>query len=101
MTTIAQLATEFAKGNGRKLSHPSVELRYPLGDAVEYRLHGNVIARLYTDTGRVDGDWCGWYTPTTANHLNHILKAFKIDRRVSYAQARDAGVGVFHIRHAA
>lgn len=95
MSTVTQMAQEFVKFDGRKPAHKSVELRYPLGDANEYVLHGNVIARQYEKGGRIDFDWCGWYTPTTANHMNEILKAAGIDKRVSYAEHRDNGVEVF------
>lgn len=95
--TTNQMAAEFVKHDGRKLPHRSVELRYPLGDAVEYRLHGNVICRQYEKGGDLHFDWCDRYTPTTAKHMNAILKAAGRAKRVSYAQHRDAGVDVFTI----
>jgi hypothetical protein len=97
MATVTQMAQEFVKFDGRKIAHSSVELRYPLGDGNEYRLHGNVICRQYEKNGPLHFDWCDWYTPTTANHMNEILKAAGKDKRVSYAQARDAGVEVFTV----
>ena len=91
------MALEFIKGNGRKLAHSSVELRYPLGAPNEYRLHGNVIASFYPDEGKrtVTFDWCGWYTPTTAAHMNEILRAMGSTIRVSYSQARNSGATTF------
>ena len=81
-----QLAIEFVVNQQRKPAHASVELRYPLGSGNEYRLHGNVIA-VRTSQG-ILFDWCGWYTGTTARHMNAILKAAGIGTRVSYSQAR-------------
>lgn len=93
--TVDQLAAEFVKFDGRKLPHASVELRYPLGDANEYVLHGNVICRQASKNGPLQFDWCGWYTPTTARHMNAILKAVGVKHRVSYSQARRDGIAVF------
>lgn len=92
--TVKQMAAEFVKGNGRKLAHRSVELCYPLGSPNEYRLHGNVIARL-GEGDNIELDWCGWYGPTTANHMNAILAAQGIPNRVGYAAARKANQGRF------
>ena len=89
------MALEFVKGNDRKLAHPSVELRYPLGAPNEYRLHGNVIASFNPGERTITFDWCGWYTPTTAAHMNEILRAVNSGMRVSYAQARDSGAVSF------
>lgn len=87
--TVDTMAREFVSGN-RKLSHPSVEIRYPLGSGTEYLLHGNRICRKGDAGNALHFDWCGWYTPTTANHINAILKAAGREIRVSYAQARKA-----------
>jgi hypothetical protein len=93
MATIDQVAKAFAEGNAAKGPNASTDGR-------EYRLHGNLIA-LKGDDGNVLGNttfyWCGWYGPTTANHLNKIIKALGGNKRVSYAQARDHGVGSFFI----
>ena len=96
--TVDQLAAEFIKHNGRKPAHRSVEIRYPMGDAVEYRLHDNIICRQYEQGGELFFDWCGWYTPTTARHMNAILKAAGHAKRVSYAAHRDEGVEAFTSR---
>ena len=93
MSTVAQMAQEFSKGNGKKLSHRSVVLRYPLGAPNEYLLHNNIIAQFDPNNRSLSLHWCGWYSPTTANHMNAILRAFGIAQSVSYAQARDSGTG--------
>jgi hypothetical protein len=38
-------------------------------------------------------DWGGFYTKTTASHMNAVLKAYGSSRRVSYAKARDNNEG--------
>lgn len=95
--TVATMAREFVKMNGRKLSHRSVELRYPMGGPVEYRLYGNVIATITHRGAPITFNWCGWYGPTTANHINNILRAAGKACRVSYAQARKDGQSIFTI----
>jgi len=82
MTTIAKVATAFAKGNDAKC-HNAVT------DGVMYRLHNTVIAVKVA--GGVMINWGRWYTPTTANHVNHVLSALGIHKRVSYAASRDNG----------
>jgi hypothetical protein len=65
-------------------------------DGTEYRLHGHVIARK--DGGNIVFNWCGWYTPTTASHMNAILKELPgCIIRVSYAKARDTGETTFTV----
>lgn len=95
--SIQQMAQAFV-GWGKKLKHPTVELVFPLGAPNEYRLHGNVIARQDSQHGVITFDWCGWYTPTTANHINEILKAAGCPRRVSYTQAKRQGIKTFSSR---
>lgn len=56
-------------------------------DGQTYKLHGHPIAEWAN--GSVIINWCGWYTSTTARHLNAILKALGRTQRVSYAQARE------------
>ncbi len=80
---IDQVAKAFINGNSAACHNSNT-------DGTEYKLHGHIIAKK-TDTGFVL-NWCGWYTRTTANHMNKILKAAGKDVRVSYAQARDYGV---------
>lgn len=60
-------------------------------DGKAYWLHGNKIAEKL-DFHRLRISWCGYYTVTTASHINEILKAFEINQRVSYAKARDNAV---------
>ena len=69
-------------------------------DGRGYRLHGSLIAyRKVTEDGKVVVvfQWCGWYSHTTANHMNHILDAIGADKHVSYASARDNGVTKFEV----
>jgi hypothetical protein len=56
-------------------------------NGTEYVLHSTIIA-YYNNKGNLVTNWGGYYTRTTASHLNAILKAFGSSRRVSYAQAR-------------
>lgn len=64
-------------------------------DGTMYCLHGHMIAKK-TEQGFIL-NWCGWYTRTTANHMNKILKAAGKNVRVSYAEARDYGVIAEHV----
>ncbi|MGL4649734.1 MAG: hypothetical protein ACRC1H_10030 [Caldilineaceae bacterium] len=82
MSTIQQAAQAFA--NAKPASCHNAKT-----DGTAYWLHGHAIAERQDNALVID--WCGWYTPTTANHMNNVLKALGIDRRVSYAQARNAG----------
>lgn len=83
MTTIAQLANAFAAGKSAKCHNAST-------DGSGYKLHNTIIAVKH-ENGGVTLNWGGWYTPTTANHMNTVLKAMGINKRVGYASARDAG----------
>lgn len=66
-------------------------------DGTAYRLHGHAIAQ-WAGPRTLRLDWCGWHTPTTANHLNEILSACGYQgRRVGYASARDEGQGAFTV----
>ena len=56
--------------------------------ATTYLLHGHAIATRDA-TGAIHFDWCGWFTPTTAAHMNAVLRALGEPFRVSYAKARD------------
>lgn len=58
-----------------------------------YTLHQSPIAVHEKDS--VVFFWHGYYTPTTASHMNAILKALGVSFRVSYAQARDTGATTF------
>lgn len=56
-------------------------------DGNTYQLFGNTIA--YRVGGSVIIDWCGYYTTSTARHLNNLAQALDADMRFSFAQARD------------
>jgi len=58
-----------------------------------YTLHQSPIA--VHAQGAVVFYWHGFYTPTTASHMNAILKALGASFRVSFAQARDSGATTF------
>ena len=58
-----------------------------------YTLHKSPIA--VHEGNAVVFFWHGYYTPTTASHMNAILKALGASFRVSYAQARDTGATTF------
>lgn len=60
-----------------------------------YQLHGHTIARW--EDSFITLRWCGYYTPTTASHMNEILKAFRAPTRVSYARARDMGLDGYNV----
>jgi hypothetical protein len=81
MTTRQQTADAFATGR-------AAHCRNATATATTYRLHGHAIATRDA-TGAVHFDWCGWFTPTTAAHMNAVLRALGEPFRVSYAQARD------------
>jgi len=67
-----------------------------------YQLHGHTIAR-WEDSFEHEGEklitlrWCGYYTQTTASHMNEILKALRAPTRVSYARARDTGLEGYNV----
>ena len=81
MTTITQVAQAFVDGRSAKCHNART-------DGTQYVLYHTTIARKHPN-GAVEFDWGGWYTTTTANHMNHILRAMNARRQVSYAQARD------------
>ena len=68
-------------------------------DGYSYWLHGNNICTKYGKDGRIVlvFDWCGYYTNTTRNHMNIILRTALSNVRVSAAQARDKGVERFEV----
>lgn len=57
-------------------------------DGSTYVLHTSPIA-TWVDN-QVQFYWHGYYTPTTASHMNDILRALGAGFRVSYAAARDS-----------
>ena len=58
-------------------------------DGTTYRLHNTDIARKIP--GGVELNWGGWYKPTTASHMNEVLRAVGANTRVDFAMARDLG----------
>jgi hypothetical protein len=95
-----ELAAAFAKGEEGRGHNATVQHRRHEGLLyVEYRLHGHCIAHYIKGNREFAlGYWCGYYTRTTANHLNTIRDALKVDgRRVSYAKARDASSNTFSL----
>jgi hypothetical protein len=82
--TIDQVAEAFISGQRAK-SHNSET------DGKTYWLHGNDIAQKGV-LGSVIINWCGWYTPTTANHLNSIAKAYGVSHRFSRKLAQDSDI---------
>lgn len=83
MTTIAGTAAAFAAGKSAKCHNATT-------DGVRYLLHGHPIAEWIRLAGRdyLKLDWRGYYTATTANHMNKILTACGIGNRVSRKRAR-------------
>lgn len=86
MTTRQQVADAFAAGKPAKCHNAKTCGQH-------YLLHGNEIATRMPD-GSVHFSWCGWYTPTTAAHMNSILRALG-SGRVSYAKHRDERISQF------
>ena len=83
MATVEQVAAAFAAGGNTKCGNASTD-----GSTGTYTLHKTVIARKQAGGG-LALNWGGFYTPTTASHMNAVLKAMGYKDRVSYAQARD------------
>lgn len=88
MTTVKQVAEAFAAGKSAKCHNAET-------DGHSYWLHGNRIA--IKSTNGVVFNWCNWYGPATANHLNKITAALGSNTRVSYAKARDNNVTEFQL----
>lgn len=76
----AELAKAFVAG-GSGSCHNAVT------DGSRYLLHGHAIA--VKEGKGVVFFWHGYYTTTTASHMNEILRALGAPFRVSYANARD------------
>jgi len=64
-------------------------------DGARYTLHKSDIARK--EDGKIVFDWCGFYTATTASHMNAILRELPGSPRVSYAAAREGLHGTFEV----
>ena len=87
--TVQSVADAFAQGRLEKCHNA-------ISTGSTYLLHGDCIAKKLP-CGRVELDWCGYYTSTTSRHLNAILKAYVQPFRVSYAKARATQQGSFTI----
>jgi hypothetical protein len=85
MSTIEQTAQAFVNGKSARCHNAHT-------DGQRYTLHRTVIV-YRNEQGQLVTDWGGFYTRTTASHMNAVLKAFGSARRVSYAKARDSNEG--------
>jgi hypothetical protein len=90
MPSIAQTAQAFAEQR-------SARCHNAVATDNTYLLHGHPIAQWQPD-GTLLLDWCGWYTRTTAAHMNAVLEACGFTFRVSYADARGRGVSTLQLR---
>lgn len=81
MSTIEQTAQAFVNGKSAHCHNAHT-------DGQRYTLHRTVIV-YRNEQGQLVTDWGGFYTRTTASHMNAVLKAYGSSRRVSYAKARD------------
>jgi len=86
--TIQQTANSFVTGRAAKCHNAST-------NGAEYVLHRSPIVRRVGSSYIFD--WHGYYTKTTAAHMNAVLKALGVNMRVSYSQARDAGTETFSV----
>ena len=89
MTTVKQVAEAFASGKKAKCHNAKT-------DGQSYWLHGNHIA-YRAPTGEIIANWCGWYTVTTANHLNKIATAIGSPFTINRANARLHNVDSFKL----
>jgi hypothetical protein len=85
MSTIEQTAQAFVNGKSAYCHNAHT-------DGQRYTLHRTVIV-YRNEQGQLVTDWGGFYTKTTASHINAVLKAYGSARRVSYAKARDSNEG--------
>ncbi len=67
MTTVNQVALAFVAGKAARCHNAHTDGR-------QYVLHKSVIAQRQSD-GSITGDWCGYRTVTTQNHLGAIRDA--------------------------
>jgi hypothetical protein len=81
MSTRQETANAFIAGRAARCHNATT-------DGKVYWLHGHAIATRNADN-TITFDWCGWFTVTTAAHMNAILRAERSNERVSYAMARD------------
>lgn len=92
--TVEQVAKAFALGQKAKCHNAET-------DGFSYWLHGNLISWKTQDKKSIVFDWCSWYGPATANHLNKLAVAVGSTYRVSYANARLHNVKqfIFEVNH--
>lgn len=76
-----QLAKAFVAGDSGACHNATT-------DGSRYLLHGHAIA--VKEGKSVVFFWHGYYTMTTASHMNEVLKALGAPFRIGYANARDA-----------
>lgn len=81
MGTISEVATAFANREAASCHNART-------DGTRYVLHNTTIAERLP-SGEVRCTFGGWFTHTTANHINNVLRALGAEFRVSYAAARD------------
>lgn len=84
MATVEDVARAFAAGKSAKCGNANT-------NGTTYYLHGNAIASK--DAKGVRYSWCGYYGPTTTNHLNEISRAINSNFSFSYRMFRDFGPG--------
>jgi hypothetical protein len=85
--TVKQVASAFIAGHKAHCHNAHT-------DGTTYWLHGSAIA-THKDGMYIQGNWCGYYTTTTANHLKAIRDAMGGSMLISYSKARDAGEETF------
>ena len=90
--TIEETALAFIRGIKGKCHNAHT-------DGTHYWLHGHLICTKYGEPGKyvLAFDWCGYYTKTTTNHINNILRAAGANVRVGYASARRNGTQRFEV----
>lgn len=82
MMTKTETARAFVRGEPGKCHNATT-------DGQTYFLHGHPI--VVKSGRRVVFYWCGFYTRTTAAHMNEVLKVLGVQfAHMSYAAARDA-----------
>ena len=79
--TKTELAKAFVQGRNGMCHNATT-------DGQTYFLHGHPI--VVKDGLRYVFYWHGFYTMTTASHMNAVLKVLGANIRMSYAAARDA-----------
>lgn len=83
-----QLAKAFVAGNTGKCHNAHT-------DGNTYYLHGHPIVQKIGSEYKFN--WCGWYTQTTASHMNFVLRTLNAGVHVSAARHRDEGIDTFTV----